>query len=420
MTPEDRRRLAAALATWLPGRRWFSAKGRTPDAVEVTQVADLGQGLFIAVIDVRLPGEAQPWRYQLPVGIRRDADDPIVLLDAGPAVDATGEPELMAHLFALLAAGGERDGVRFVPERALEPVGPARLLGAEQSNTSVVFGDTYILKIVRRLFDGVNPEAEVARALGPIPALAPLAGTIEYGGATLAVMQGFAAGSVSGWDLAGAPGFVERMGALGEAVAQTHVALADAFGSAPLTEPDLADLTVRMRERLARVAADVPELAELVPALSARLADVGAAASAADRTQRVHGDLHLGQVLATDEGWLIIDFEGEPGTPISERAAWDSPLRDVAGVLRSIGYAASRTPDGTGVDAASPVPAWAAAAEREFLAGYRRCSDVPMDSALLTAYQIDKAVYEVDYEVRNRPEWVGVPLRGLRAFAAGD
>ncbi|MEU4744931.1 aminoglycoside phosphotransferase, partial [Actinosynnema sp. NPDC023658] len=120
--------------------------------------------------------------------------------------------------------------------------------------------------------------------------------------------------------------------------------------------------------------------------------------------------LHDGQVLATDRGWRLIDVEGEPGTPIPGRAAWDSPVRDVAGVLRSWVYAASRTPDRD----------WVEAAEREFLAGYADRAGRAPDPALLLAYRLDKAIYEVGYETRNRPDWVGVPLRAVEEFVAAS
>ncbi|MEU4744921.1 hypothetical protein AB0G02_31275, partial [Actinosynnema sp. NPDC023658] len=172
----DRNRLAAALPGWLPARRWFSAKGRAITGVELPEVADLGRGLVIALADVRVAGEREPRRYQLPLVVRsRPGPDAITELGGAWAFDATDDPGSMRHLLDLVAAGGERDGVRFTPEAALRPVGPAspvRRLTAEQSNTSVVFGDRYILKFFRRLFPGVNPEVEVQRARGPLPTLA--------------------------------------------------------------------------------------------------------------------------------------------------------------------------------------------------------------------------------------------------------
>ncbi|ONI84778.1 hypothetical protein ALI22I_30255 [Saccharothrix sp. ALI-22-I] len=407
----DRTRLATALPDWLPARRWFSAKDRPIAGVELTEVADLGRGLVIAIADVRLAGEPEPRRYQLPLVVRsRPGPDAIADLGGAWAFDATDSPESMRHLLGLVAAGGERDGVRFTAETAIGRAGPASRLTAEQSNTSVVFGDRYILKFFRRLFPGVNPEVEVQRALGPLPTLAPLAGVVEHRGATLAVVQGFAAGAVSGWDLAVTPGFAGRLRALGEAVATTHAALADAFGSTPLSRTDLAALVAGMHDRLARTAAEVPALAPHADRLARLLTEAGRAAVPGSPRQRVHGDLHLGQVLATDRRWLLIDFEGEPGTPIPQRAAWDSPVRDVAGVLRSLDYAASRTPDRS----------WVRAAEREFLAGYaNRAGRVP-DSALLLACQLDKAIYELGYETRNRPDWVGVPLRAIEGFASAS
>ncbi|MGW4111183.1 maltokinase N-terminal cap-like domain-containing protein [Actinosynnema sp. NPDC004786] len=407
----DRTRLAAALVDWLPYRRWFAAKGRPVERVDLARVADLGRGCLLAVVEVRLVGEAEPHRYQLPLGLLAERT-PDAITDLGGlwVVDATDVPDLMAHVLALVAAGGERDGVRFTAHAPVVPATPVRRITAEQSNTSVVFGDRHILKFFRRLFPGVNPELAVSRALGPTPTLPPLHGAVDDGTSTLAVVQGYAAGAVSGWDLAGTPGFTGRMRSLGEAVAATHAALADAFGHAPLTRADLSALVDGMLDRLTGTAAEAPALGRHVDRLTRLLVGAVRAALPGSPRQRVHGDLHLGQVLAAGGGWLLIDFEGEPGVPIPERARWDSPLRDVAGVLRSLDYAAHRTPDRD----------WVPAAEREFLAGYAERAGRAPDPALLLAHQLDKAVYEVGYEVRNRPDWVDVPLRAIERFVAAE
>ncbi|KOX20007.1 hypothetical protein ADK67_30985 [Saccharothrix sp. NRRL B-16348] len=405
----DRTRLAAALVDWLPRRRWFAAKGRQVERVDLARVTDLGHGCLVVLVDVHLVGEPEPHRYQLPLGLLAEpAPDPITDLGGLWAVDATDVPDLMAHVLALVAADAERDGVRFTAHAPVVPVAPVRRITGEQSNTSVVFGDRHILKFFRRIFPGVNPEVSVSQALGPTPTVPPLHGVVDDGTSTLAVVQGYAVGAVSGWDLAGTPGFTGRLRPLGEAVAATHAALADAFGSTPLTRADLSALVDGMLDRLDRTAAEVPALARHVDRLTRLLVGAGRAALPGSPRQRVHGDLHLGQVLAVAGGWLLIDFEGEPGAPIPERARWDSPLRDVAGVLRSLDYAASRTPDRD----------WVRAAEREFLAGYAERAGRAPDPALLLAHQLDKAAYEVGYETRNRPDWVDVPLRAIEGFVA--
>lgn len=407
----DRTRLCQALVAWLPGRRWFGAGDRAVERVVVADVTDLGRGLLIVLVDVSLAGETEPRRYQLPIGLsNRRPSDPITELSGLWAGDATDDPELMRHLLGVLAEGRAHGEMRFTAEVPLVSATPARRLTAEQSNTSVVYGDTYVLKFFRRLFPGSHPEVEVGRAARTAPTLAPLLGVVEHGDTTLAVLQGFEAGATSGWDLAGTPGFARRAAGLGEAVAATHTALAEAFGRTTFSRADIRAAVDGMRDRLARTATEARALTPYVGALDALLVEAGRSATPGSVRQRVHGDLHLGQVLATERGWLVIDFEGEPATPISERAAWDSPARDVAGVLRSLDYAAARTAD----------PAWAAAAEREFLAGYARRSGTVLDRALLRACQLDKAIYEVGYETRNRPDWAGIPLRALAGFVAAS
>jgi maltokinase len=125
--------------------------------------------------------------------------------------------------------------------------------------------------------------------------------------------------------------------------------------------------------------------------------------------QRVHGDFHLGQTLHIARGWKIIDFEGEPAKSLAERAAPDSVWRDIAGMLRSFGYAAASVPGPGSV-------AWAAECRAAFLSGYAGRELTPAEAATLRAYEADKAVYEVMYEVRNRPDWVDIPLAALAAL----
>ncbi|MEO6089724.1 MAG: aminoglycoside phosphotransferase, partial [Umezawaea sp.] len=202
-----------------------------------------------------------------------------------------------------------------------------------------------------------------------------------------------------------------RMRALGGALAVLHHALADAFGVEPTGEADLAETLDLMRRRLDATAAGVPALGDHAGTLDAILTAVGRRAGRGS-VQRVHGDLHLGQALHTPEGWLLIDFEGEPGTPVEHRRALDSPLRDVAGVLRSLDYAAGRVTPGN----ESAARRWAPASSRAFRDGYAEVAGQAPDPALLLAYQVDKAVYEVGYEHRNRPDWLPVPLRSIEVL----
>jgi maltokinase len=231
--------------------------------------------------------------------------------------------------------------------------------------------------------------------------------------------------AVEGWDLAtrrvsallsGADGdFTAEARMLGSTVAVVHRQLAIAFGVSKLDSPALELLSQEMLSRLKDAVRAAPVLSAEVPRVRAAFEAV-ARLSPDQRVHRVHGDLHLGQVLRTSDRWLLIDFEGEPSAPLAQRRVCHSPLRDVAGMLRSFDYAAAHASRATGVADESVVRHWVSACRTAFLDGYAEASgiDLATHTALLTAYELDKAVYEVVYETRNRPDWVGIPLRALQ------
>lgn len=284
----------------------------------------------------------------------------------------------------------------------------------EQSNTTLTLGKSDLYKLFRKVEPGPNLETEVLEALGG-DAVPEVRGrlTADWPAGTttdLGVVVERVAGAQDGWEIATracADGvdFTEDAHALGVALRTVHGRLADAFGVQRRSGDDVADV---MERRLRDAVADAPELEEHADALRATF---GTLRGADLDVQRVHGDFHLGQTLFSPAGWTIIDFEGEPAKTARERREFDSPWRDVAGMVRSFDYVRSAHPD----PASEAATTWADAAREAFLNGY--CGGTPR-SDVLAGYVVDKAVYEVLYELRNRPDWVGIPMRAIRSVSA--
>jgi maltokinase len=358
--------------------------------------------------------------------------------DLGPVIayDAAPDTEACRVILRALLAGRRlrttdsetRFNTTAVPglSSALEP----RPFTGQQSNTSVMLGETAILKLFRRLELGHNLDIEVHAALNAAGTsdVAGLLGWIQgswvSGGrqldADLAMVVEMLAGAVDGWDLAldslraedaseirTGSGFATQAEALGRALAETHQALRAAFPTAKVLGARTAMI---MMDRLHEAAEIAPALAPHIPGLRRCFDHLGAETL---DTQRVHGDFHLGQTLHTPAGWKIIDFEGEPAKTMAERRAPDAIWRDIAGMLRSFDYAAASVPGPYGL-------AWAAECRTAFLRGYAGGELSAADESMLRAYEADKAIYEVVYETRNRPDWVGIPLRAAAALAADN
>lgn len=402
-----------AFDAWLPAQRWYSGRGRQLRAVVPAQTVPLAHDLELALLDVRF-ADGPSEQYQVLVRWGTGADDARIGTDGDRVgYDAMADPAAAGVLLTLLEAGQAVGPLTFVREPGAElPADRAgRRLGAEQSNTSVVFGNQAILKVFRRVIAGTNPDIELTRALTGNPHVTPLLGSYHLNtGAqsyALGMLTTFAAGSTDGWDLALAAArdqtadFTADSYRLGEAVGRVHTALAAVLGTSSAAFP--VDTWI---QRLRAVAAAVPQLRDYVPQIETRYR---ALTDAPSTVQRIHGDLHLGQVLRTPDTWLVIDFEGEPGQPLDERRRPDSALRDVAGMLRSYDYAAHGERDWVDRNCAA------------FCDGYAAVSgtDPRRDAAVLAAYELDKAVYEVGYEARYRPDWLPIPLGAVARVLAG-
>ncbi|MEU8655017.1 phosphotransferase [Streptomyces sp. NPDC048737] len=439
--------LAPLLREWLPRQRWFAGKGSPVTGFSLVAGTELlpatsRLGLYHLLVRAHqgaVPGDC----YQLLIGARealppRLAPALIGHVPDGPlggrtvydALYDTRPAEVLLEALRTEARVGvlrcERDPAQEI-RAGLVP----RRLTAEQSNSSVVFGDTFILKLLRRVVPGVNPDLELPLALAregssrvPAPT-AWLHADLEDGAGesyVLGVLQPFVQGATDGWELAlrelaKGEDFGAEARALGRATAEVHTALARALPTATLGHAQLGPLVDGMTERLDAAAQAVPALRPYAPGLRtafSALADL-AAEGRTWTAQRVHGDLHLGQCLRAPSGqWSLIDFEGEPARPLAERRMPQPAVRDVAGMLRSFDYAA--------LSADPPAPGWAEACRAAYCSGYAEVSgtDPRTDPVLLRAYETDKAVYEVVYEARHRPDWLSVPLSAIRRLAASD
>jgi maltokinase len=480
-------RLEDELATWLLAQRWFAGKGRTLRDLAIvadTEVAAGDPALRHLIVLVSHGATAD--HYQIPIGLRSQLPDwlehaRIGAADDGRQVyDALHDPALTRHLIRAIAANQTIESLTFSrePGAEIETELDSIVLTAEQSNTSLVFGEQSILKVFRRVFPGPNPDLEVTSALSRLgsPHVAEPFGSIEtiMDGVTttLAILSRYLRTATDGWtlaatsvrdlyasnlyandtyatgpfpaltgtgltgsgrtgsgdpgpgaDAAGAAGaggdFAGEAHRLGAATAEVHGDLAEAFGTDELSPDAIRDLAEQMFRRLDLTTAAVPELArytDMIGSAYSSLAKLNEPVPA----QRVHGDYHLGQVMRTETGWIILDFEGEPASPLSQRRARSSPMRDVAGMLRSFDYAARfqllNHPDAERLQGVARE--WIRRNSAAFCAGYAEAGgpDPVANEVLLRALQLDKAVYEVMYEARHRPSWLQIPLDSLADF----
>ncbi|MGN6160272.1 MAG: maltokinase N-terminal cap-like domain-containing protein [Marmoricola sp.] len=428
-----------AVRDYIDQARWFGGKGT---AAAIGEIRELPLGILLVEVGRDV--------YQLPTS-SYDAEQP------GLAHALIGEWDGMFHYDAIhdrsaMAAWlrafdeGAPAPLRFtrMPEREIEDA-PSTPFSGEQSNSSVMFGEASMLKIFRRVTAGANPDIEIHRALTTAGSehVAHLFGWIEVdapeGPMHLGMLQQFLRTATDGWAVARTSvrnllaeadlhpdevggDFAPEAHRLGAAVAEVHAVLREAFGTEPL---DLDLVASRMHTRLDEAMSEIPELAEAADQPREAFEDLAKISASlgvqASNAQRIHGDLHLGQTLRTSLGWKLVDFEGEPAKPLAERMLPDSPWRDVAGMLRSFDYAAKTAARDVDPNANARRQAdyrgaeWVTRNREAFLAGYAEATSPlsQIDHALIRAYELDKAVYEVGYEARNRPAWIDIPLSAL-------
>jgi predicted trehalose synthase len=449
------------LESWIQNQRWYAGKGRAPEfeligSFDLDGAADSGARIRI---DLVLDHAEHPVLYQVPLTERDEplegaeksliaavmTDDSIAQGTTHYLYDGPHDPAFAAAMLRLVL-----DESSFVDSSGTKTVTGHRDLGTdlqivsskvlsgEQSNTSIVFVTAgsdgspampVICKLFRALHDGNNPDVELTGVLGAAgSAVVPrvvghLTGQWSdtaklHGIATghLAFAQEFLPGTEDAWRVAVRAAeehedFSERARALGVTTAEMHETLASALPSAATTPADIASVIESMRRRFDLAVREVPSLADH----AAHLESVyeRAAASPWLPLQRIHGDYHLGQVLSVAErGWVVLDFEGEPLRPMNERNSLDSPLRDVAGMLRSFDYVAGSFALG---HPGQSVADWTTASRHAFVDGYieRSGHDIRAHRAVLDAFEIDKALYEAIYEARNRPAWLSIPTDAI-------
>jgi trehalose synthase-fused probable maltokinase len=429
-----------ALIEYVLDQRWYGAKSRSVAHARVLESVVLRTAepqFAIALVEMRYDTGAHDI-YQLLYSMR----------DGVLHVDGLDDPQLARELVSAMRSGltlqGAEGIVEFAPIEGFAGLGrelmTARPIGAEQSNSSVVFDEELILKVFRRLEPGINPELETLRFLTEhgFANIAPLGGWYAYSGgplgATLGILQQFVCDAVDGWELAldelvARPDeFLLRLQRLGEVTGEMHTVLASdandpAFSPETPSVEALGLLTATIDEEIERVFVMLPDDERLEPILGRgeevreqlrMLAHSGATGKAI----RTHGDYHLGQTLWAEQDWVVLDFEGEPARSLTERRRKRSPLRDVAGMLRSFAYAA------TAVQLLRGAPApegWEEQARARFLEGYLDTVDqtlLPSGQAaierMLSVFELEKAVYELRYELDNRPEWIGIPVAGIQ------
>jgi trehalose synthase-fused probable maltokinase len=471
--------LEQALASWLPRQRWYGGGQaiRRVHCDELSSISDGGPEVALCIAAVEHADQTHTV-YNVPVaigspgGVRPSDPAAIIHEDDGTLIfDALADARTAAPLWRILATGATvqlRDGRLAAGGGGLDAsTADIAPLAREQSNTSLVIGASHLLKVMRKLAFEPSVELEMTRALeeAGFHHLAPPQAWLHYErsdqphGALLALAQPFLHNGTEGWTLAltslrdlyadaeehasgdaaqrtqavedAGGSFTPDAARLGDITGQMHLALAEARGADLAAEPITPELLAEWADEMladldALIAGNqegVQGIAEHRAAIESRISAIRTL-HAPGLAIRIHGDYHLGQVLRTDSGWTVLDFEGEPRRPVEHRRRRHSPMRDVAGMLRSFDYAASvallerlTSADPSWAHVRAHGLSWAAANREAFWAAYVARTTgtalLPDPGAALTlrrAFEIQKAVYEVGYELAHRPSWVPVPL----------
>ena len=455
------------LTGWMGGQRWYAAKGQQPRLRLLTswRLDDPAGEVGIETLVVADEAGAEPVVYQVPLTYRGEplgsADHALVGTMEHSALghrwvyDALHDPVYAAQLLELVQgralpqsskrSDAVEEAVAGVPQPSWNTevhVRTSRVLSGEQSNTSVILDcdlpdghhTPLIVKVFRMLSPGDNPDVVLQGALvdagsrrvpavvGAVTGHWPHPGTEgdQPASGHLALAQEFLPGVEDAWRVAlhaaeAGTDFAEPARLLGEATAEVHGTLAQVLGTEPTTREQAATIVTEMRTRFEAAVVEAPRLEEVREPVDAVLR--AATDAHWPDLQRIHGDYHLGQVLHSPErGWVLLDFEGEPLRPLSERSLPDQWVRDVAGMLRSFDYVGGTIEQSQGRSARD----WVGSAQQAFLDGYagRAGQDPRSLGALLAAFELDKAMYEVVYEARNRPGWVEIPLGAVRRLTS--
>jgi trehalose synthase-fused probable maltokinase len=435
----ERDRLAAALLSYVKERRWFRSKARAVRAARVADVVPLGAGQLVLLEVDFSAGEGELYAVPLVPGQG---------IPGLPFSDGLATGESAGELLNVAREGrtvaGERGALQGettplfaeLADRPLRVTVPA----GEQTNSTLLFEDRLLMKIYRLLDPGESPELEIGRFLTSEGARPRVLGGLSYQGRSLGVVHEFLPNEGDAWSaalasvrafLGGGAGFAAAAATLGRRTAEMHQALArgtsPAFAPEPFTDGDrqvqAARVRTMMKDHLALLASRMSSLPERTRPLAGKVLEGQALLEQViDRFRgvpttvmktRIHGDLHLGQVLVHGDDFIIIDFEGEPARPLAERRAKNCPLRDVMGMVRSFDYAPEAVLRTGGGDAAR-ARRWTEEASSAYLGAYFDGSgDGEERQRLLDFYQVEKVIYEVGYELNNRPDWVEIPVRGL-------